>query len=1204
MRLFSLFLMGCASEEAVKVYNSAPSATIISHSSGEAFLSGYSSSFQAQIQDNNHSAAELSVVWSTNQGVLCAEQSPSVDGVSACEASLEEGDSFVRVQVTDPEGEAAIAEIGVEVASSFAPTVTILSPSAQGRYYSDQLIFLSAEIQDEEDESSVLSYQWESSLDGVLSTTSIPNEDGQIEDYLYFSEGNHVLKLTVTDRSEKTTEKSVSIQVGGPNTTPSCSIIAPNMGDSFVLGEAIIFQATATDEEIAADELNIMWVSDKDGELGSGVVDSSGAVTLTTSQLSANTHTIQFSVEDEQESRCSSSLVISIGTPPEISLTSPLTGDIFALGDVIHFAGSVQDGEELSNQISMSWVSSLDGEFSTQGSSATGELDVYISTLSAGQHSVSVTAMDSTELSDVFSLSFLVNDPPTAPILTVYPTVAYTTDDIVAVASGSTDSEGHTVSYTYEWFQNNVLTAYTSSVLSSTATSRGDTWMVRVTPNDGYHDGDSVEAVVSIVNTAPEVDSVVLDTIEASTSQTVTCTGSASDLDGDTLSESYVWENQTTGITLGTSSILILSPLSVSPGDSVVCSYTADDGVISDSSSVVLSVINTEPSIDSMSIVPSTPYLGDTLSCMSSVSDADLETPTESYVWENQTTSTSLSTGSSLVLDTSNASPNDIIACILTVTDAAGESMSDITTASVGNVPPTIDSLAFDQSTIAIGETLACLETSSDPEGDIPTIVYEWENLTTGTVLGSGATLTLHSSMATGLDELSCTATASDSYGAVDTQTISIFVDETIPIFSTVATITPNIGVVIDTTLTCMGAASDPDGTSVTLAYVWKNGTTALATGDSLDLSSTSVSPGHVVQCIITATDGDGEQATSSASVSIENSPPEIDSVSISPDPAYTSTPLTAMVSATDLEGDSLSFTYSWSVNGADVQSGSLDTLDSTLFSKLDSILLSVFAEDGQNMSAEVIETMVISNSLATAPTISISPNTPLEQVDDVLCSIDSLSTDTDGDPVTYSFSWTVDGTPFTSSIDTATTSTISAFDTNGAEEWECTVTPNDGQDDGITAVESIIIDGSGVSVGDTDVVTRDGFQYQCTQWSGAECIQNWISVPASAFVSEASCGVPDKTSLRPVWNGDASVQCSLICWIATGDSTCVGSRSGAGSGTHTGWMYTSDSVGCDSSGRAYSEISFPGSTSTQIWSFDSMTWSRSGTFSGYTCNW
>ena len=1206
MRFFSLFLLGCASEEAVKVYNSAPSATITSHSSGEDFLSGYSYSFQAQIQDENHSADELVVVWSSDQGILCEEQNPSIDGASVCTASLQEGDTFVRVQVTDPEGEAAIAQIEAEVAPSFAPTVSILSPNAQERYYSDQLLLLSAQIQDAEDASSDLSYQWESTLDGVLATTAVPNEDGQIEEYLYLSEGNHALKLSVTDVSGKSTEKSISFQVGGPNTMPTCSIVSPIMGDSFVVGEPIIFQASASDSEIASENLTVMWTSDKDGELGGGTIDSSGVAILTTSDLSPDTHTIQFAVEDEQESRCSSSVVISVGTSPDLSILSPTAGDVFALGEVIYFSGTVQDGDELPSQVALSWVSSVDGEFSTQGSSASGVLDVYVSTLSAGQHSISVTATDSTGLSDISSLSILVNDPPTAPTLTVTPSVAYTNDDIVAIASGSTDSEGHTISYAYEWFQNNTLTSYTSSTLPSTATIGGDTWMVRVTPNDGYHDGNSVEAVVSVVNTEPQIDSVLLDASEATTSQTVVCTGTASDIDGDTLTESYQWENQTTGVVLGTSASITLSPLSVSPGDTVSCTYGVDDGISSTSSSALISIINTDPSINSLSIAPSNPYIGDTLTCMGSVSDDDLETPIESHQWENQTTGVLLSTTSSLDLDTSNASPSDVIACTLTVTDLSGGTASDTQTVSVGNLPPSIDTLSFDQTTVAIGDTLACVVSASDPEGETPILTYAWENTTTGTALGSGSTLTLNSSMATGLDEISCTATAEDSYGAVASQSISIFVDETIPVFSTVATISPNSGVLINTALTCLGTASDPDGTSVTLAYVWMVGTTTIATGTSLDLLTTSVQPNDVILCTITATDGDGEQATSSTSVTVENSAPEITSVVIDPDPAYTNTDLIAVPSHSDLEGDSVSFTYTWNVNGADIQSGSIDTFASTLFSKNDTISVSVVAEDGQDVSAIVTESIVISNSLSSAPIISIAPSAPLEQVDDISCSIDVVSADTDADPVTYSFAWTVDGTPYTSSSDTATTSTVSAFDLNGGEEWECSVTPNDGQDDGIVATESVVIDGEGVSVGDTNIVVRDGFQYQCQAWSGNECIENWISVPASAFVDEANCGVPDKTTLRPVWYGETDVQCELICWIATGDSTCVGHQSSSGSsGTHTGWMYTSPtSPGCDSSGRAYSEITFPGATYTHVWSFDSMSWSRSGNFSGYVCNW
>ena len=155
-----ILLTACASEEAVKVYNSTPTVTIISHSEGAVFQDGYEVTFQAQVQDDNHENSSLAVDWSSNSRILCPENAPTSDGVSQCTVSLEEGESTVRVQVTDPEDSAAIAEINVEVEATFAPTVEILSPVAQGLYYSDQIILFSARILDTEDASSDLVYSW------------------------------------------------------------------------------------------------------------------------------------------------------------------------------------------------------------------------------------------------------------------------------------------------------------------------------------------------------------------------------------------------------------------------------------------------------------------------------------------------------------------------------------------------------------------------------------------------------------------------------------------------------------------------------------------------------------------------------------------------------------------------------------------------------------------------------------------------------------------------------------------------------------------------------------------------------------------------------------------------------------------------------------------------------------------------------------
>ena len=1329
-------LIACESEEAVKVFNNAPTATITSHTNGEVFQDGYAVTFVAQIQDGNHENADLQVVWTTNQRTLCPTQAPSDGGISQCDTSLIEGENVVRVQVTDPEGEAIVEEIEVQVDPTFAPNVEIFSPTGTESYYSDQLVLLSARIQDNEDAPAELSYNWESSIDGLLATTAIPNEDGLLEEYLYLSEGSHALTLSVTDSSGKSTEKSLSIAVGGPNTEPTCSITAPAMNTYFLTGDTIVFEGLATDDQTSSGNLTVQWFSDKDGDLGSGTVNSSGNVILSSSALSINTHTIQFTVEDERESVCSDSVVITVGTQtaPDIVLTSPTDGDVITAGEFVLFAGTLSDNEDIPSDVSLSWVSNIDGEFSTQAATSSGVILLNTAGLSTGLHSVTVTATDTAGLTDAAVVGFRINSLPTAPSVSISPVAPITTENIVVNASGSTDADGHNVSYDYTWYQNGVLSNQTGSLLPSSATTKGDLWSVQVTPSDGYQNGPYTETSVEIQNASPTVDALSIDATQATTNQTLTCTGSASDPDGDTLTASYSWTNQTTGSVLGSSMSITLSPLSVSPGDTVSCAYSVDDGSVSANQVAMVGIVNSDPVIDSVNIVPSTPYLGDTLNCIGVVSDGDLETITESYVWENQSTGVILSTGMSLDLTSTVASPTDTIACTITGTDPSGGSAVATTTTTVGNLPPTIDSLSFSQSSLAMGETITCLSSESDPEGDIPTVTYSWTNDTQGVTIGGSASLTLSPSMATGLDEISCTVTATDNYGDSDTESISLFVEETVPEFTTTAGISPDVGVTTSSILSCSGVATDPDGGAITLSYIWTNGNTTIGSTQSISLSPTTVQPTDVVACTITATDTTGEQATSSASVMVENTPPilgpvsispatgvdtassltcsaansdadletltttytwtnggttlgtgatitltptlaqpadnvvctasvvdgygasasatavvtientppvidsilltpatayndstltctvassdadnqslgttytwmnttqgttlgsggtlildstmanrgdeiqcaaivtdtsgdmissssavtlgnrepsaptvelspnpayidsiltctptgssdadgdsvsytyawmvngnslsdtgntlsavfaaqdivvctatpsdglltgaatqtsltisnrapTIDSLTLSPDPVYTDDNIVASVVSSDADGDIPSFTFSWSVNGVSVQSGSNDTLQSASFTKDDTISLSVTATDGIDTSTPETVTVTCANTPPTAPTIAISPTEPIEQLDDLTCSVTTDGSDIDGDALTYSFSWTVNGTAYTGATDTTNNSIISAVETTAGDEWICTAIPNDGSDDGSSSSSSVTID-------------------------------------------------------------------------------------------------------------------------------------------------
>ena len=95
------------------------------------------------------------------------------------------------------------------------------------------------------------------------------------------------------------------------------------------------------------------------------------------------------------------------------------------------------------------------------------------------------------------------------------------------------------------------------------------------------------------------------------------------------------------------------------------------------------------------------------------------------------------------------------------------------------------------------------------------------------------------------------------------------------------------------------------------------------------------------------------------------------------------------------------------------------------------------------------------------AASIAIANSDPLEQVDDLYCEILAESIDPDGNSVTYSFDWTVDGSIYNGTPTTTTYSgdTIPASETYAGEVWECTVTPNDGIEDGVSSTDSVTID-------------------------------------------------------------------------------------------------------------------------------------------------
>jgi hypothetical protein len=229
--------------------------------------------------------------------------------------------------------------------------------------------------------------------------------------------------------------------------------------------------------------------------------------------------------------------------------------------------------------------------------------------------------------------------------------------------------------------------------------------------------------------------------------------------------------------------------------------------------------------------------------------------------------------------------------------------------------------------------------------------------------------------------------------------------------------------------------------------------------GQTSDVLSSNFTSGDSVTCEVISSDGTLDSAAGSSSVTITNRPPEISSVTLSPDPAYANDAITASAIAADLDGDSLSFEYTWSVAGIPVQAGSGNSLDISFYEKNDLVSVSVEAFDQTDFSSPVVESITISNTPPTTPGISISPTAPIEGTDDLVCTVDSASSDIDGDSISYSFSWTVDGTPYSNATDTSMDSTVAGTETFAGEEWICSVTPNDGTNNGGSVDSNVTID-------------------------------------------------------------------------------------------------------------------------------------------------
>lgn len=105
--------------------------------------------------------------------------------------------------------------------------------------------------------------------------------------------------------------------------TPTVEIILPESPAGFAEGEEITFSAEVSDPETAPIELDIRWISDKDGELNNTPPDEDGLVSFKTSTLTPAKHLIRLDVTDSDGHVSADSIEIVTLFPKAVELSKP-----------------------------------------------------------------------------------------------------------------------------------------------------------------------------------------------------------------------------------------------------------------------------------------------------------------------------------------------------------------------------------------------------------------------------------------------------------------------------------------------------------------------------------------------------------------------------------------------------------------------------------------------------------------------------------------------------------------------------------------------------------------------------------------------------------------------------------------------------------------------------------------------------------------
>ena len=191
------------------------------------------------------------------------------------------------------------------------------------------------------------------------------------------------------------TDKSITVQ----NPAPEADIISHADGSIVLEGIPTVFVGSVTDSNHTPDPLTTVWYVN--GEVVcEDIIPNENGETTCEMALGIDGTDVTLAVRDAENARGEATIQVSIEPTeaPVASIVGPVSDGVYYSDQLIEFTTQVSDAEDIAEDLSVQWVSTMDGDLNnvTATPNNSGEV-VGFGNLTEGQHAIQLFVTDTTE---------------------------------------------------------------------------------------------------------------------------------------------------------------------------------------------------------------------------------------------------------------------------------------------------------------------------------------------------------------------------------------------------------------------------------------------------------------------------------------------------------------------------------------------------------------------------------------------------------------------------------------------------------------------------------------------------------------------------------------------------------------------------------------------------------------------------------------